>query len=166
MKWVEGICGALSGVLGIITLAMIVWFGPTYTRREVCAGPVHLICYYFSNHTSVMTALTSYSPFVILIPLGGVFALFLGVLAGTWLDLRGRRLAGRLILLVSASALLLASISILPTALYFESFALGGLLGAAAAAVFPFVLLAPVTFILACIRRDAPHLAATPSAQS
>lgn len=161
VKWVEGVLGATSGVLGIVALAIVIWFGPAYTRREFCAGAIQPVCYVASNPPSVMTALTSYSAFVILIPLGVVFALFLGVLAGTWLDLRGRRLAGRLILLVGAIALVLASISILPMALYFEGRALGSLLGGAAVAVFPSVLLALVTSILACARRDAPHGPAT-----
>ncbi len=163
VKWAEGVCGAVAGVLGIVALAIIVWLGPTYAPRQVCEGPIHPVCYTPVEPPEMTIGPSATSPFDMLIPLGVVFALFVGVLIGTWLDLHGRRPAGRLILLLSAISLLLASVSILPSALYFEDH--GGPLPDASFVLIPFDLLALITFVLACIRRDAPHPTTSPSAQ-
>lgn len=86
-----------------------------------------------------------------LILVGVCILLFIGVVVGTWLDLRGVRRTGRIILLTSA------------TLLIFAPFAALGVLGSsggggfALAYTYPFVLLALITGVLASVRRDAPR---------
>ncbi len=163
MKWAEGVCGAISGVGGVVVLALILWLGPIYARPAVCVGPVHPVCFTPTGAPGRMTTPTPDSAlFEVAIPLGIVFAQFVGVLVGIWLDLRGRRLTGRIVLLLSTEGLLIASISILPAALFFVA---PGALPAAGVGLAPFPALALVAFLLAGIRRDAPRPSVASSAQ-
>lgn len=150
MKWLEGWLGTASGALGVLTLAIMSVFAPVPTQYSSS-------CITSNMQTTCSDSSVAPGPNVgLLVLLGIVALLFIGVLVGTWLDLRGARRFGRILLLTSAT-FLLASISTVGQALNFSN-------GQIAGQIYLYMLLAFATGILACARRDAPHLAASPDA--
>ena len=153
MKWLEGWFGTASGVIGALIIAVIALITPAYSESssQMCAS-------YDGGPTTCSTTAsqTVAGPqAALLVPIVIAFLLFILVVVGTWLDLRGARTAGRLILLISVSLLLAALLIILPAA--------AGGSGAAFAFIYPFALLAFVAGILACVRRDEPRSVALPT---
>ncbi|MGH2505652.1 MAG: hypothetical protein ACRDID_24335, partial [Ktedonobacterales bacterium] len=98
MRWLEGWFGTASGVLGALIVAAISLLTPAYETSGGCSnfdgGPSN--CTY-SQPQPVGPPLILYIVF---------FMLFVLVVLGTWIDLSGRRTAGRLILLISVTLLL------------------------------------------------------------
>lgn len=148
MKWLEGWFGTTSGGLGALIIAFLALVTPMYSESsgvQSCSsydgGPT--VC-----TSSPMQTVSQGPQSGLLILIIIAFLLFVGVLIGTWLDLGGRRTAGRLILLISVSLLL-------PMSLLLLVIAHGP--GAVFALTYPFMLLALVTGILACVRRDEPR---------
>ncbi len=143
MRWLEGWFGTASGVLGALFVAAISLVTPAYTTSGSCisidGGPQ--TCSY-SQPQPVGPPLILY---IVL------FILFVLIVVGTWVDLSGRRTAGRLILLISVTLLIPIWIFGGP-ALAHDPTAL--------TLTLPFALLAFVAGILACVRRDAPRPAA------
>ena len=154
MKWLEGWFGTASGVIGALIVAIVTTLVPTYSElsgSQTCSS-------YDGGPTTCSTTAsqTVAGPqAALLVPIVIAFLLFILVVVGTWLDLRGARTAGRLILLISVSLLLAALLIILPAA--------AGGSGAAFAFIYPFALLAFVAGILACVRRDEPRSVALPT---
>lgn len=140
MKWLQGWLGALSGGLGVLLMVILSLFNSASTRFESCQSVGDGV----SCTTTSARAQTD-----TLIVIGLLVLLYGGVLVGTWLDLGGRRRVGRLILLISASGLMLFALA-LPGTL--NASALGN--GSAFLLTYPTILLALVTAILACVRRD------------
>lgn len=144
MRWLEGWFGVASGALGFVWVVIAAVFIPTpsqpYTRTcgSMNGGPTH--CYgpdgapVSPNGPGVNVGL--------LILFAVILLLFIGVLLGTLLDLRGARTAGRIILLISVTLLLL-----------FAPFAERSALGPSAY-VYLLTLLAFAAGVLACVRRD------------
>ncbi len=150
MKWLEGWLGTASGALGVLTLAIMSVFTPAQvqTASELCISA--------NGGQTTCSANSSAAPgpnMSSLVLLGVVALLFIGVLVGTWLDLRGARGFGRFLLLTSAT-FLLASISTIGQAFNLSE-------GQMTGQIYIYILLALVTGVLACIRRDAPRSAAT-----
>lgn len=164
MKWLEGWFGTMSGVLGALIVVLSSLLAPVSSQGEQCLtvnGSTQCSSTY-GSHGQLSPPGT---PIGALILTALVLLLFIGVFVGTWLDLRGRRQVGRLILLISASLLGL-SVFILPAAL---ASADGG---AAASTIIifmvPLFVLAFITGILACVRPDELRSVAVeaPGAQS
>ncbi|HEY7848455.1 MAG TPA: hypothetical protein VIC27_00255 [Ktedonobacterales bacterium] len=156
MRWLEGWFGTLSGGLGILYVALATLLTPTYVQTSNAE-----ICSSIDGQTGCSVTYDPGAPpptiepniaALILVALTLLF--FTGVLLGTWLDLRGRRRVGRLMLLICASLLIFT-----PILLTSASNSLGG---SAFMWAYPLVTLAFVTGILACVRRDEPRVAVTP----
>lgn len=149
MKWLEGWFGTASGVIGALIVVIVIALVPAYSESQTCSsfdgGP---------TTCSPMQTTTSGSQWVILIPLIIAFLLFVAVVVGTWLDLGGKRTVGRLILLISVTLLIPAFLFIVASGP-----------DAPFAFIFPSTLLAFVTGILACVRRDEPRRVALPTPQ-
>ncbi len=156
MKWLEGWFGTASGVMGALIIAIIALITPAYSESssQMCSS------YDGGPTTCSTTASQTFAEpqAALLIPIVIAFLLFILIVVGTWLDLRGARTAGRLILLISVSLLLAALLIILPAA--------AGGSGAAFAFIYPFALLAFVAGILACVRRDEPRSVALATPQA
>ena len=145
MKWLEGWFGTASGALGMVWMVFVALVTPTRTT--------------YAGSSTCMPSSDGYTPcynpsapgpnLVLVILVGVTVLIYLGVLVGTWLDLRGVRRVGRVVLLTSATLLLFAPLAPL------------GAIGAAGGIVgFYLVLLTLLAFvaaILACVRRDAPR---------
>lgn len=153
MKWLEGWFGAASGVLGIVWIALVGLLAPVSTQTgyggsSTCMSSSDGVTQCYSPDAAVAPG-----PNVgLLIVLGVTFLLFAGVLIGTWLDLRGARTAGRVILLTSATLLIFMPFLLVSATKSFS--------GVFFAFVLPQTLLAFVAGILACVRRDAPRATA------
>ena len=152
MKWLEGWFGTASGVMGALIIAIISIIVPVNgesSGSQMCSsidgGP---------TTCSPMQTSTSGPQSALLISLIIVFLLFILVVTGTWLDLRGRRTAGRVILLISATLLISALI-----------FMVASGPDAPLAFIYPFALLAFVAGILACVRRAEPRSVALSAPQ-
>ncbi len=156
MKWLEGWFGTASGVLGAAWIALVALVTPSAqtSNGEVCTSTSDGVttCSATYGPGAAPMPVTSPGPNIgALILVGVCILLFIGVVVGTWLDLRGVRRTGRIILLTSA------------TLLIFAPFAALGVLGSsggggfALAYTYPFVLLALITGVLASVRRDAPR---------
>jgi MFS-type transporter involved in bile tolerance (Atg22 family) len=154
MRWLEGWFGTLSGGLGALLVAIAAIFVPAYSQSQMCSS--------IDGQTSCSVTYGPGAPpptiepniaALILVALTLLF--FIGVLLGTWLDLRGRRRVGRLMLLICASLLIFTPFLLLTSA----SNTFGG---SPFMWAYPFVILALITGILACVRRDEPRVAATP----
>lgn len=155
MKWLEGWFGTASGVLGAAWIAFIALATPSMQApsSEFCTN----------SGDGVTTCSTAYGPGAppstpgpnigALILVGVCILLFIGVVVGTWLDLRGMRRVGRIILLACATLLIFAPVVAL------GALGAAGVLGSPVALVYtyPFVLLALITGVLASVRRDAPR---------
>jgi hypothetical protein len=148
MRWLEGWFGTASGALGALFVAAIALVTPVYTSSGSCisvdGGPPN--CTYSQPAPTGQPGL-----FILIIVL---FVLFVLTVVGTWIDLSGRRTAGRLILLISVTLLLPVWILAGPAV------AQGG---SALALAYPLALLAFVAGILACVRRDTPRVAVAPA---
>lgn len=155
MKWLEGWFGTASGVLGAAWIALVALATPSAqtSSGELCTTTSDGVTSCSATYGPGAPPMASPGPNIAaLILIGVCVLLFIGVVVGTWLDLRGVRRVGRLILLTSA------------TVLIFTPFAALGALGAsggggggfALAYTYPFVLLALITGVLASVRRDAP----------
>ena len=144
MRWLEGWFGTASGVVGALFVAAIALLTPAYVTSGSCisvdGGPTN--CSY-SQPQQVGPPLVLY---IVL------FILFALIVVGTWLDLSGRRTAGRLILLIGVTLLLPIWIVAGPA-----------LTHGPAPFTAPLALLAFVAGIMACVRRDALHPATTPT---
>ncbi len=145
MKWLEGWLGTASGALGLLTLAITSAFVPTQYYASSCVSSNLLT-------TCSDSQVAAPGPNVGVLVLQGVVALlFIGVLVGTWLDLRGARRFGRIHLLTSDTFLLVVMTT------NGAVLNLGG--GQFTTQIYLDILLAFVTGILACVRRDAPRSA-------
>ncbi len=146
MKWLEGWFGTASGVMGALIIAIIALITPAYSESssQMCSS------YDGGPTTCSTTASQTFAEpqAALLIPIVIAFLLFILIVVGTWLDLRGARTAGRLILLISVSLLLPMSLVLLVAA-----HGSGGVVALA----YPFMLLAFGAGILACVRRDEPR---------
>ncbi len=140
MRWLQGWFGTMSGVLGVLLVVILSLSSPIY---ETCSS--------VGDGVSCTTASASAQTGALII-VGLLALLYSGALVGTWLDLSGSRRMGRLILLTSDSALMLFTL-VLPVAL--NRSATGT--GAALALTYPITLMAFITGILACVRRDTPR---------
>lgn len=150
MKWLEGWFGTASGVVGALFVITISLLAPAYsvTSQGGCATD--------SSGATVCgdgPVPTGPQPGLLIVALL-LLMLFILIVVGTWLDLSGRRTAGRLILLISVTLLLPIWILVGP-ALFDQQPTL--------ALTSPFALLAFVAGILACVRRDAPRVAIAPA---
>ena len=164
MKWLEGWFGTASGVLGAAWIALIALVTPS---MQTSGSEVGQVC--TTSSDGVTTCSTAYGPGAppstpgpnigALILVGVCILLFIGVVVGTWLDLRGVRRMGRIILLTSATLLIFAPFG----ALGALGASGGGGGGFALAYTYPFVLLALITGVLASVRRDAPRSPAATS---
>jgi hypothetical protein len=145
MRWLEGWFGTASGVLGALFVAAISLLTPAYTTSESClsidGGP--------PDCTSSPPQPVGPQPELLLAIV--LFILFVLIVVGTWVDLSGRRTAGRLILLTSVTLLIPIWIFGGPALEHDPT---------AFTLILPFALLAFVAGILACVRRDAPRPAA------
>jgi MFS-type transporter involved in bile tolerance (Atg22 family) len=146
MRWLEGWFGTASGALGALFIAIVALVTPAYTTSGSCisadGGPPR--CTYSQPQY------VGPQPGLLILALV-LLILFILIVVGTWLDLSGRRMAGRLILLISVT-LMLPIWMVGGPALAHDPTPL--------VLTMPFVLLAFVAGILACVRRDAPRAAA------
>ncbi len=112
-------------------------------------------CYSPDGSVAPLTNAAPGSNVVPLLLIGVTILLFVGVIVGAWLDLRGVRTAGRLILLICATLLIFMPFLVMA--------ATNPINGIAFAYVWPLTLLALVAGVLACVRRDTPRAAASPA---
>lgn len=136
MKWLEGWLGVVAGVMGLLLSAY----------SSLTASHTLNLAAVYANYFAP-TGGYIISPLWIRLLTGlptiTATALFAGVLWGLWLDLSGQRARGRVLLLGSASIIIL-----------FAWFS------ASAAALFtlmpaiPFAVLALVAGVIACLRRE------------
>lgn len=149
MKWLEGWLGSVSSVVGavLITAALLTTSLYAQSSRSCLTADGYNIC-----GGGYPPSPDSVSPLSVTIPVGIIVLLYLGVFVGTWLDLRGKRSMGRLILIVSAILLVPALLLGIGPVIYLRGSGPGATLAASA---LPFALLALVTAIIACARRDA-----------
>lgn len=141
MKWLEGWFGTASGVMGALFVAVTSLFVPAYSVSESCVS-------YDGGPTTCTSSQQGMAPQPGLLILAlALLLLFILIIVGTWLDLSGRRTAGRLILLISVTLLIPIWMFGGPTLAHGP---------APLALTMPFALLAFVAGILACVRRDAP----------
>jgi hypothetical protein len=150
MRWIEGWLGTIAGVVGAVGFAGVLLYAQMRPHSERCysAGPTgtSTFCVPATIHTPTLA-----------IPFAGAILLFVAVLVGTWLDLKGWRVEGRFTLLMGAALLVPAWLIWLPNALYdADAMSLAPYLMVAVLLSVPLILLALVTAILACVRRDAP----------
>lgn len=139
MKWLEGSFGAISTVLGAgwIGALALVMVNMRWSYSDCLAsgeGPGGC------SRADLNISALVFSGVVVL--------LYIGVLVGTWLDLLGRRRAGRGILVASASLQIIATLGAIN--------AFGSFSGGDAMYILPMLALAIAAAILACARSDAP----------
>lgn len=168
MKWLEGWFGTMSGGLGAVIVGLVALLTPAYSQAQSCVTSNGVTtCYsaYGPDASSApmapVTPISTVAPGpqpALWIPVIFTLLLFVGVLVGTWLDLGGRRTAGRLILIISVSLLFLAWLFDVPVlgAVAGPSAAVAPNASATLALILPLTLPAFVAGILACVRRDAP----------
>lgn len=151
MKWLEGWFGTASGVLGILWMVIVALLVPTTVHSGYsCMSSDGSTTCYGPNGAPMPTTAAAPGPNVgLLILVGVTILLYLGVLVGTWLDLRGARRMGRVILLTSATLLIFAPFLFIA--------ATTPISGISFAYTFPLTLLAIVAGILASVRSDAPR---------
>lgn len=149
MKWLEGWLGTASGAMGALFVAAAALLTPAYTTSESCmsvdGGP--MTC------TSSQPQGAGPQPGLLILAIV-LLVLFILIIVGTWLDLSGRRTAGRLILLISVTLML---------PLWMVGGSALAHTGAVLAFTYPIALVAFVAGILACVRRDAPSATSTPA---
>jgi hypothetical protein len=162
MKWLEGWFGVASGVLGIVWVAIMSLLTPTtvqsgYGSSQTCMASSDGVtkCYSSDGAMAPVTPAASGVNVGLLILFALILVLFVGMIIGTILDLRGARTAGRIILLASATLLIFIPFTTV-AAVNFP-------VGAIAAYTFPLSLMSLVAGVLACVRRDTPRAAASPA---
>lgn len=150
MRWLEGWFGTASGVMGALFIAAIALLTPAYSvssQGGCSTGSSGSTVCYGSMGDGTVNAGPQPGPLILALVL---LILFILIIVGTWLDLSGRRMAGRLILLISVTLMLPIwmfggpALAHDPTPLVLTM---------------PFALLAFVAGILACVRRDPPRVA-------
>lgn len=162
MKWLEGWLGTFVGVVGAVGVILVALLTPL-TRAYPPLPSTAIIV----GDGSGGAGFTQYGPgaptgpnIAAIIFAAVVTLLFVGVLVGTWLDLRGRRTAGRLTLLTSATLLLPGLFALFSAAsepyLVLGSEYIGYFL--------PLIGLALLAGVIACLRGDlAWRFGATPA---
>ncbi|HEU5343515.1 MAG TPA: hypothetical protein VFU60_04165 [Ktedonobacterales bacterium] len=154
MRWLEGWFGTASGVMGALFVAAISLLTPAYSvsSQGGCSTDSSgtTVCYGSMGDGPVNTGP---QPGLLILAIV-LLILFILIIVGTWLDLSGRRTAGRLILLISVTLMLPLWMVGGPALAHHP---------APLALTLPFALLAFVASILSCVRRDAPPAGAIPA---
>lgn len=158
MKWLEGWFGVASGALGIVWVAIMSLLTPTSVQSgsgasQTCVSSSDGVtqCYSPDGAMAPVTPAASGVNPALLILFALILLLFIGMIVGTVLDLRGARTAGRVILLASATLLIFMPFTV-AAAVNFSAEVI-------TAYIFPLSLMALVAGVLACVRRDTPRAA-------